>query len=730
MDNSRNASLKPVQASNLPALIVVQSVFLTLIMIVSAVANSFICRCILVHRSLRTITNSFIFNLAATDFLLSVLCMPFALVSAITGRWVFGEVMCKLTGFLISVLCIASILTLVLVAIDRYLAICRPLKYCILVTHRKSVMMLVYVWLHAAVCSILPVIGWGQGYKFVVEESICRPEFGKPTADNGYTIFLFITCFVGPFSIIAFTYVSILFTARRQFRRVHQAKVTPPNPINSTQPSSSQLNVITDYHGETTIAHTPENTILQALHDEPNPPPIKDSQGQASPIGETDENARLVGENEEKSYSSSSGGLNTPSSEESIEEKRKYLNNTTTNMEALAHLLRGSIGSGMLGLPEAVRHAGIVVGPLGMLLVAAVTVHCMHLLVYCSSVFCRRTGEAALGYGEVAEECLRRYWPKRAYVGRLIVNIFLCISQLGIACVYFVFIGDNLRQVSNALDTTTWIAIILLPIILLSFIRDLRTLVPFSIVANILCLVALVIIFQYIVTNIHDVDRLPAFSGWMNLPVFFAMAVYAFEGIAVVLPIENKMAAPQNYGWVINLGMGIVFVLFSSIGILGYMFCQEKCLGSITLNLPNEGIYLGVKLLFASCIFLTYFLQFYVPMVIIQPVILKHVPEEYQDVADFAIRAATVIFTCILAISIPQLDNFISLVGSISCSTLAIIFPVAIHITTLTTEGDGRVPTVTFFKDAAIMLIGILTFLFGTYTSVARIVVRYQTGHN
>ena len=70
--------------------------------------------------------------------------------------------------------------------------------------------------------------------------------------------------------------------------------------------------------------------------------------------------------------------------------------------------------------------------------------------------------------------------------------------------------------------------------ILLSFIRDLRTLVPFSIVANILCLVALVIILQYIVRNIHDVDRLPAFSGWMNLPVFFAMAVYAFEGIAVV----------------------------------------------------------------------------------------------------------------------------------------------------------------------------------------------------
>lgn len=36
---------------------------------------------------------------------------------------------------------------------------------------------------------------------------------------------------------------------------------------------------------------------------------------------------------------------------------------------------------------------------------------------FCCFFVCR-TGEAALGYGEVAEECLRRYWPKRAYVGR------------------------------------------------------------------------------------------------------------------------------------------------------------------------------------------------------------------------------------------------------------------------------------------------------------------------
>lgn len=256
MNDSGNLTSEKEQSSGTPAVVVVQSIFLALVMAVGAIANSFICRCILAHRSLRTITNSFIFNLAATDFLLSVLCMPFALVSAITGIWVFGEVMCVLTGFLLSAFCITSILTLALVAIDRYLAICRPLKYCTLVTQRTSLVMIVYVWFQAAVCAIMPVLGWGEGYRFVAMESICRPSFGKPSVDNGYTIFLFASCFVVPFSIIAFTYVSILCTARRQFRRVHHHKGANVGELSNAQQSNSQFNC------ETTFARTPENTVV------------------------------------------------------------------------------------------------------------------------------------------------------------------------------------------------------------------------------------------------------------------------------------------------------------------------------------------------------------------------------------------------------------------------------------------------------------------------------------
>ena len=236
-DAAKNTTFTNTESNCTNILAVVQSVFLAFTMVISAVANGVICHCILANRSLRTITNSFIFNLAATDFLLSVLCIPFSLVSAISRSWVFGRVMCILTGFLLSVLCIASILTLALVAVERYLAICRPFRYCSNVTRKSCAVMILSVWTLASVFAILPVLGWGRGYSFVEDEYICRPKFGRPTEDNGYTMFLFAVCFSVPFAIIAYAYVSILLTARRQFRRVHHAR---PNVIN-VRPNNSDI---------------------------------------------------------------------------------------------------------------------------------------------------------------------------------------------------------------------------------------------------------------------------------------------------------------------------------------------------------------------------------------------------------------------------------------------------------------------------------------------------------
>ncbi len=51
------------------------------------------------------------------------------------------------------------------------------------------------------------------------------------------------------------------------------------------------------------------------------------------------------------------------------------------NMEALIHLLKGNIGTGMFAVPEGFRNAGLVVGSIGIPIIAFIVVHCMHILV-------------------------------------------------------------------------------------------------------------------------------------------------------------------------------------------------------------------------------------------------------------------------------------------------------------------------------------------------------------
>ncbi|XP_053678236.1 neutral amino acid uniporter 4-like [Anopheles nili] len=406
----------------------------------------------------------------------------------------------------------------------------------------------------------------------------------------------------------------------------------------------------------------------------------------------------------------------------------RKLDNPTTNLDTLMHMLNGNLGTGILAMPDAFKNAGLYVGFFGTLAMGVICTHCMHLLVRCSHVLCRRYGRSALSYAEVGYYALDSgpTWAQPlAGAFRTLINTFLVVMQLGLCCVYYLFVAVNLRELLAYADihvsVLTVLGYLLGPLILLNMVRSLKLLTPTSLTASVLAIAGLAIAFLFLLQDLpHSTTVQPA-STWSTLPLYFGTVMYAFEGIGVVLPLENNMANPRDFiAWngVLNTGMTIVVCLYSAVGFYGYLKYGEQAQGSVTLNLPTDHLLAQlVRLLMAVAVMASYALQFYVPMTILTPPITRHC--RHPRCAEYGLRLATVLLTFVLAAIIPNLGTFISLVGAVSTSTLALVFPPLIDLLTRWPQTDRPGRAWTLLKDALIIAFGACGFFFGTAKSLA-----------
>ncbi|XP_075155625.1 proton-coupled amino acid transporter 1 isoform X1 [Haematobia irritans] len=410
----------------------------------------------------------------------------------------------------------------------------------------------------------------------------------------------------------------------------------------------------------------------------------------------------------------------------------------TSYFQSFIHLLKGNIGPGLYAMGFAFMHGGLLVAPILTVLIALVSIHCQHMLINSSiKMKTLRNSEKYPDFAETIEQCFEmgpRATQKLSKTMKMLVNLFICVTQLGFCCIYFVFISTNVKQILLAydihLDVHYVMLITFLPIWLSSMITNLKYLTPVSFIANICMICGLSITMYYgLKDGLPEVGDRKLYTNPMDLALYFGTAIFAFEGIALVLPLKNAMANPHNFDrpmGVLNVGMFFVTLMFMTAGFVGYSKWGDNVAGSLTLNLGDTIGAQIVKAMVSMGVLFGYPLQFHIAIQIMLPTVIETFKcYNHSLAANLTFRTFMVVVTLGIAELVPNLGLFISLIGSLCSTALALVFPPIIELIVKRDISSTCSRLMMYLKNTIILILAFAGFIAGTYESLSEIIKEF-----
>uniref|UniRef100_A0A672P5R5 5-hydroxytryptamine receptor 7-like n=1 Tax=Sinocyclocheilus grahami TaxID=75366 RepID=A0A672P5R5_SINGR len=181
---------------------------LAIITTVTVIGNMLVVIAVCVVKKLRQPSNYLLVSLAVADLSVAIMVMPFVIVTDLTGgKWLFGEVFCNIFIGMDVMCCTASIMTLCVISVDRYLGITRPLTYPARQNGQLMAKMIFGVWLVSASITLPPFCGWAKN---VNTAGVCLIS-----QDFSYTIYSTAVAFYIPMIVMLFMYYKIFKAARK-----------------------------------------------------------------------------------------------------------------------------------------------------------------------------------------------------------------------------------------------------------------------------------------------------------------------------------------------------------------------------------------------------------------------------------------------------------------------------------------------------------------------------------
>lgn len=377
-------------------------------------------------------------------------------------------------------------------------------------------------------------------------------------------------------------------------------------------------------------------------------------------------------------------------------------------------LLKSFIGTGVLFLPKAFKNGGLLFSSITLVMVSLISCVAFHLLLQCRA----RYGG---GYGEIGE----------AIGGKKLRAIILgsiTFSQIGFVCAGIIFTAENLFSFLDAvvkgsapLSINALIGLQLIVLVPLALIRNISKLGSSALLADVCILLGLGYIYYYDISSLatEGLNTTVEMFNPRDFTLTVGSAIFTFEGIGLILPIQSSMKEPHKFGRLLYGVMLLITIIFTSVGGFSYATFGDETNVEVISNFPQDSkLVNAVQFLYSLAVLVGTPVQLFPAMRIIEGSLFGHLSGKRDTMTKWKKNAFRTGIVCVCgiisALGAADLDKFVALIGSFACVPLVYIYPAYLHWKGIAENRYVK------WGDIIFMVLGVVAMVYTTSVTILR----------